>query len=180
MVKTNFTYFKWLQKISFILSAAFINHYLKGLKQMNRFCTPFVLLIYNILIIKYIYFLFRRIPSNEAQMKKIRSSFICLFLSLILFGCSKDSSNCLFIGGLWCDPATGTVCIEFRENGEYYTAGGHVSNWKTKADCNTIEFFASSTSIKLYEYKVISITGNLTGSQMVLNIGLGNQKYIKK
>lgn len=113
-------------------------------------------------------------------MKKFRSSFICLFLSFILFGCSKDSSNCLFVGGLWCDPASGTVCIEFRENGEYYTVGGHVSNWKTKADCNTIEFFASSTSIKLYEYKVISITGNSTGSQMVLNIGLGNQKYIKK
>lgn len=113
-------------------------------------------------------------------MKIFRSSFICLSFSIILIGCSKDSSNCLFVGGLWCDPASRIVCIEFRENGEYYTAGGHVSNWKAKDDCNTIEFFASSNSIKLYEYKVVSITGNTSGSQLKLDIGLGTQTYIKK
>lgn len=113
-------------------------------------------------------------------MKIFRSSFICLSLSIILIGCSKDSGNCLFVGGLWCDPASGTVCIEFRENGEHYSAGGHVANWKAKDDCNTIEFFAPPIGVKLYEYKVVSINGNTSGSQLKLDIGLGTQTYIKK
>ncbi|MBK7694750.1 MAG: hypothetical protein IPI30_10635 [Saprospiraceae bacterium] len=47
-------------------------------------------------------------------MRKFQSYFFFLLVSFILIGCSKDSSNCLFVGGLWCDPASGTVCIEFR------------------------------------------------------------------
>lgn len=113
-------------------------------------------------------------------MKIFQSSLICLSLSIVLIGCSKDSSNCLFVGGLWCYPASGTVCIEFRENGEHYIAGAHASNWKAKDDCKTIELYAYTIGAKLYEYKVVSITGNTKGSKMILEEAGGNQTYIKK
>lgn len=113
-------------------------------------------------------------------MNKIYFVPICLFISILLIGCSKDSSNCLFVGGLWCDSASGILCIEFRENGEYYLTGAHGYDWKAKDDCKTIELYVIPLQVKVLEYKVVSITGNSKGSKMILEQSGNRSEYTKQ
>lgn len=116
---------------------------------------------------------------KKSTMKNFSFIPICLFLSFLFIGCSKDS-DCLFVGGKWCDSSVGFLCIEFRENGEYYLLGARVHKWEADGDCKIIEFFDPISGAKSSEATIISITGNSSGSKMIIEEGGSNTSYTKQ
>lgn len=112
-------------------------------------------------------------------MKILNSTLNCLLLTFLFLGCSKDS-DCLFVGGKWCDSLSGILCIEFRDNGEYYLFGARAYKWKSDGDCKKIEFFDPITGVKISEAIIVSITGNGKGSKIILEQGGNKSEYTKQ
>jgi hypothetical protein len=113
-------------------------------------------------------------------MKKFYLFSLFLFITSLFCGCFKDS-DCLFVGGFWCADPLGIVCEEYRANGEYYLTGAYVYNWQAKDDCSIIEFYNPFVGgQKLAEKRIISISGNSSGSTMVWKQGSATMTYTKQ
>lgn len=108
---------------------------------------------------------------------------LILFLTLIILisACSKsddNSNSCLFEEGSWC---AAVICVEFRSDKHFFLNGAYINDWRLKNinDCTKIELLNRFLGTLDSEINIKSISGNSSGSKMLMDFGGQEIEYIK-